>query len=516
VAPAVNGRIAGRPLAEIVPLLMSGQTVTHRSLRVLLTNHYLGEPGGTEVAVRDLALGLLRRGHRPVVYAPVLGRTARTLREATIPVVDDPSRIAEAPDIIHGSHTPTIIESLVRFPRTPAIQVFHSPGYPDVGYPMSEPLAVRQVRRFVAVDENTREYLVGAAGIAPQNVRVVLNAVDLRRIPERTQPLPARPQKALIFTKTESQVPIVTEACRRAGIEVALLGRGVGRVVTDPERELVACDLVFATARGALEAIAAGAATIVMDGRGLAGMATRANLGFLRRHNFGARALRDAVTTEAVEAEIARYDAGEAAALSADLRALVDIEPQLDAFENLYAEVIAEASSEAIDEAGLLTELGPFLHRWLPRHPGTEWPWQRERAGLIEQVAQRDAMLARERSERIRFERRAKGPAGHRPLQGPFGREQNAAWHYGLSADPLLAPLEGLSDDSAHEQRSTLTLFEDGVALGPAHSPHFDIRRHGGGRYSHWEGNWLLFSTSDNTDPNKNGREYSVAWTIED
>src|SRR5690349_19033609 len=83
----------------------AGQTVTPRALRVLLTNHYLGEPGGTEVAVRDLALGLLRRGHRPVVYAPVLGRTARTLREATIPVVDDPARIAEAPDIIHGSHT---------------------------------------------------------------------------------------------------------------------------------------------------------------------------------------------------------------------------------------------------------------------------------------------------------------------------------------------------------------------------------------------------------------------------
>ena len=91
---------------------------------------------------------------------------------------------------------------------------------------------------------------------------------------------------------------------------MALLGRGVGRVVTDPERELVACDLVFATARCALEAIAAGAATIVMDGRGLAGVATRANLGMLRQHNFGARALREAVTVEAVEAEIAHTNAG--------------------------------------------------------------------------------------------------------------------------------------------------------------------------------------------------------------
>ena len=58
-----------------------------RPLRVLLTNHQLGEPGGTEVNVRDWALGLLRRGHRPVAYAPVLGRTAEVLREHSVPVV---------------------------------------------------------------------------------------------------------------------------------------------------------------------------------------------------------------------------------------------------------------------------------------------------------------------------------------------------------------------------------------------------------------------------------------------
>jgi len=32
------------------------------------------------------------------------------------------------------------------------------------------------------------------------------------------------------------------------------------------------------------------------------------------------------------------------------------------------------------------------------------------------------------------------------------------------------------------------------------------------GRYSHWTENVLFFSTSDNSDPNENGREYMIEW----
>ena len=57
--------------------------------------------------------------------------------------------------------------------------------------------------------------------------------------------------------------------------------------------------------------------------------------------------------------------------------------------------------------------------------------------------------------------------------------------------------------------RSRLTLFEDGQALPYAHSAHDDIRDIGAGRYSHW-GDAVFFSSSDNSDPAKNGRRYSV------
>ena len=49
-------------------------------LTVLLTNIWLANRGGSEIVVRDFATGLLRRGHRPIVYSPELGEIAAEIR----------------------------------------------------------------------------------------------------------------------------------------------------------------------------------------------------------------------------------------------------------------------------------------------------------------------------------------------------------------------------------------------------------------------------------------------------
>lgn len=63
---------------------------------------------------------------------------------------------------------------------------------------------------------------------------------------------------------------------------------------------------------------------------------------------------------------------------------------------------------------------------------------------------------------------------------------------------------------------SRIRLLEDGEHLGPKGVTHDDVRTLGRGRYSHW-GTKVYFSTSDNSDPNVNGRTYSVVpppdWT---
>ncbi len=54
-----------------------------------------------------------------------------------------------------------------------------------------------------------------------------------------------------------------------------------------------------------------------------------------------------------------------------------------------------------------------------------------------------------------------------------------------------------------------ILLFENRKLLGPAGALHKDIQRYGGGRYS-CEGTEIIFSTSDNTNPNRNGRQYEA------
>lgn len=90
------------------------------------------------------------------------------------------------------------------------------------------------------------------------------------------------------------------------------------------------------------------------------------------------------------------------------------------------------------------------------------------------------------------------------PLAGPFVKETGFCW----IAD--LPKHEGSADNVKDGNRSKLVLYEDGKALGPAHSIHDEIRQKGQGRFSHW-GKSVYFSTSDNSDPSTNGRKYFIA-----
>src|SRR5262249_10936826 len=93
---------------------------------ILLTNIWLDNYAGSEVVVRDLALGLLRRGHRPIVYAPRLGDIANEIAARGVPVIDDLRKLAERPDLIHAHHTVPCGEAIIRFPDVPALQTCHA------------------------------------------------------------------------------------------------------------------------------------------------------------------------------------------------------------------------------------------------------------------------------------------------------------------------------------------------------------------------------------------------------
>ena len=71
----------------------------------------------------------------------------------------------------------------------------------------------------------------------------------------------------------------------------------------------------------------------------------------------------------------------------------------------------------------------------------------------------------------------------------------------------IAGSFEDTPADGIEGPRSALRLFEDGVEIGPSHSSHAEIRRFGGGRFSHW-GKDIYFSSSDGSPPESNGRTY--------
>jgi hypothetical protein len=71
--------------------------------------------------------------------------------------------------------------------------------------------------------------------------------------------------------------------------------------------------------------------------------------------------------------------------------------------------------------------------------------------------------------------------------------------------------MNDLADSADNNERSPVVIYEDGKPLGPPHSSYADIRDLGMGRFSHWNGQGFVFSSSDNSDPNTNGRKY---WAV--
>jgi hypothetical protein len=205
------------------------------------------------------------------------------------------------------------------------------------------PAALPRLYRHLAVDDNCRERVL-EAGVPPERVHVVFNAVDLRRFLPRA-PLPARPRRAAVFSNyasDDTQLPAVRAACASLGLPLDVIGAAAGRESAHPEELLGRYDLVFAKARCALEAIAVGCAVVLCDFQGLGRLVTRAEAPALRRWNFGARVLDRPLEPRLIAAEVARYHAGDAAAVSRWVRDNAGLEACVSELVGLYREVIAE------------------------------------------------------------------------------------------------------------------------------------------------------------------------------
>lgn len=356
------------------------------ALKVLITNNSLRGRTGSELYARDIALGLLERGHTPIVYTPRAGELARELRRETVPVVEDLAQVGAAPDLIHGQHHAETMTALLHFHDTPAVFFCH--GWA----PWDEmPPRFPRVLRYVAVDETCRDRLLWEHAVPEERVRVVLNFVDLERFRPRP-PLPEAPRRALLFSNYASEAThlgAVREACARAHIALDVIGEGVGRVESEPEKLLGSYDLVFAKGRAALESLAVGAAVVLCDATGSGPLVTSEELPRLRRLNFGIRTLSGELQAEALAAQISRYDARDADEVSRRIRAAAGRHEAVEEIVALYREVVTEYASRPRDEAAEWRAAADYLRGLLADVRGHREHLERKEEAIANSTAVR-------------------------------------------------------------------------------------------------------------------------------
>jgi hypothetical protein len=315
-------------------------------MRILIAGQSLGEIGGVQTYERDLASWLLARGHSPIVYGTELGDAARQFTRRTIPVTDDLRTVAAPIDVIHGDSPLETMTALLHFPGVPALFVCHGWG----SLARTTPRFPRIVR-YVAVDDTCADRLLLREAIPSEKVSVLLNAVDVGTFRQRA-PLPTKPRRAVVFGNLAHELtflPVIRDACRRASIEVEVVGALAGRAVADPESMLGDYDIAFAKGKCAMEAMACGSAVILCDAAGVGGMVRSAEFDRLRRLNFGIRTLQKPLSAEAILEELALYDPHDARAVSDRIRETASSDALHESLLALYEAVIEEHARAGVN-----------------------------------------------------------------------------------------------------------------------------------------------------------------------
>ena len=357
-------------------------------MKILITNLCLSGRSGTETYVRDLAIGLLERGHTPIVYAPDNGPIATELRNLTIPVVSDLGLISGSVDIIHGHHRHQTMTALLFFQGVPAVFFIHDwHAWHDM------PLIFPRILHYVAVDKTRYDRAVVENGVPEEKISILMNGVDTKRFLPR-MPLPKKPKRAVVFSsyvKNKKDIHDLEIACKSTGLSLDVIGSGMNSMVHNPENVLCEYDLVFAIGRSALEAMAVGAGVIIWGVEGLGGFVNQNNFKHYQECNFGRRLLRQ-VSVSSLVTEIQRYNPIEARWVQDKVRAEHGQGNLVERHLALYARVINESKLVEYDPLSELRIASKYLEECIPVHSensyhfGLEISKRRHRRRLLDVV----------------------------------------------------------------------------------------------------------------------------------
>jgi hypothetical protein len=332
-------------------------------MRVLITNNRLDFRGGAESFIADLARGLQSRGHRVMAYSSDLGHLPRMMEQDGIPVTTDPQGLDFRPDIIHAQHHLDAMTALACLPGVPAVYHCHGAVWRET------PPVHPRIRRYFAMSRTLKERMMIEGNLRDEQIDVVLNGVDLSKF-RSVRAIPERPRRVLFYNghhqPDSPTVAVARTAAESLGLEFQTLGWHFGKMTARPEEELARHDIVFASGRSAIDAIACGCAVMVLGRNTCAGMVTPDNLQRWREANFSAAANLPPAEAGELQAALAAFDARAVAEVTRCLRKEADSTRVVDQIIGIYGRVIDEAGNSPIDPAAELAAMGNYLRRLVP------------------------------------------------------------------------------------------------------------------------------------------------------
>jgi len=305
-------------------------------MNILITNVEMDGYSGTTLYVKELALGLQKRGHTIEVYTMRIGPIGKELLEHDIHVTTSMKKLAK-PDIIHAHHNITAWPILRRFSQSPMIFWVHSRLSP-----LNIPPRHRNIIQYMAVDFNCQERYVTEHGFDPGSVSVIYNWVNLDRfkLKEHTA---STLKTALVFSNYASDqsgyLPVIRSACKQLGIRLDVMGQGTHSEQNDPENYLGNYDLVFAKAKAAMEAMACGCAVVICDFTGLAGFASPENFDKFRSLNFGMKLMTRPIQPNLIANELEKHTYEDTNKVCNRIRSVADMNLCIGQIHELYLEI---------------------------------------------------------------------------------------------------------------------------------------------------------------------------------
>ncbi len=345
-------------------------------MKILITNNRLDtRPGGAETFVQDLARGLQEQGHSVMAYTSDLANRPRMMEGDLVPITTDLSRLSFRPDIVHGQHHLDAMTAVGALPEVPALYHCHGANWLE-----TQPVHPR-IYKYLAVSRTLVERMRIESNLAESQVELILNSVNLDRF-TTIRSLPERPKRALFYNKVHHPasptVAAVKEAATRHGLELDFLGRLFGELTHRPEERLPLYDIVFASGRSAIDALASGCAVIVLGRNSCGPMVCASNYEHFRSVNFSVAANVLPASADAIAGQIGSYSAEMSASITRRLREDADSRRMVARLIEIYQEVMALHERAPSDWRREALAMSDYLRTLVPFFKGMDHLQQRK------------------------------------------------------------------------------------------------------------------------------------------